>query len=67
MFGVVGRLWFLGLDLCLGCGTLLVMASGKILNLSQLQASPAQEGDDTIPTIAGGLSGSWCVHTVGAL
>lgn len=53
-FGVVERSWFLGLDLCLGHVPLLVMASSKFLNLSELQASPAQGCDDTIPTVAGG-------------
>lgn len=43
------------LDLCLGHVLLLVMGSGKFLNLSELQTSPAQGGDDTIPTVAGRL------------
>lgn len=54
-FGVVGRSWFLGLDLCLGRVPLLVMASGKFLNLSELQISPARGRDDPIPSAAGRL------------
>lgn len=38
----------------------LVTASGNVLDLSELQPSPSQGGDDTIPTVVGGLHESRC-------
>ena len=61
-FAVVGRSWFLELDLCLGYVPWLVMASGKFLNLFEPQASPAQGGDDTVPTVAGSRRVSVQLH-----
>lgn len=43
-----------------GCASVLVMAGGKFLNLSELQTSPAQRGDDTMSMVVGGLHERWC-------
>lgn len=43
-----------------GCASVLVMAGGKFLNLSELQTAPAQGREDTIFTVVGGLRERWC-------
>ena len=48
-----------GATLMSGRASLLVMTSGKFLNLFELQTSLAQGGDDTIPTVVGGPRESW--------
>lgn len=49
----------LGATLLFGCASLLVMTSGKFLNLFELQTLLAQGGDDTISTVVGGLREGW--------